>query len=105
MPATTRSSSTLAADAMVDTPLAMGPPDGPANESPREPNEDSKEKISSDKEPGDEFIHEYVNGITALIIIVPTTLVYFLLMLDGSIISVAIPAITSQFDSLLDIGW
>ncbi|KAJ5464993.1 MFS general substrate transporter [Penicillium daleae] len=26
-------------------------------------------------------------------------------MLDGSIIPVAIPAITSQFDSLLDIGW
>ncbi|KAL2866060.1 MDR family MFS transporter [Aspergillus lucknowensis] len=41
----------------------------------------------------------------AVIILIPTTLVYFLLMLDGSIISVAIPAITSAFDSLLDIGW
>ncbi|KAL4997556.1 putative MFS transporter [Aspergillus recurvatus] len=47
-----------------------------------------------------------VKGTTdAAIIIIPTTLVYFLLMLDGSIISVAIPAITSEFDSLLDIGW
>ncbi|TQB76273.1 hypothetical protein MPDQ_000581 [Monascus purpureus] len=61
--------------------------------------------VGSDKEPAREFVHEYVNGITALIIIVPTTLVYFLLMLDGSIISMAIPTITSQFDSLLDTGW
>ncbi|KAL3431033.1 hypothetical protein BDV09DRAFT_199085 [Aspergillus tetrazonus] len=47
-------------------------------------------------------------SITAAIIILPTTLVYFLLMLDGSIIFVAIPAIPAiitEFDSLLDIGW
>lgn len=38
-------------------------------------------------------------------IIVPATLVYFLVMLDGSIISTAIPQITVEFNSLLDVGW
>ena len=51
-----------------------------------------------------EFVHEYVKSITAAIIILPTTVVYFLLMLDGSIISVAIPAIITEFDSLLDLA-
>lgn len=72
---------------------------------PWRPTRTARRRVGSDKEPAREFVHEYVNGITALIIIVPTTLVYFLLMLDGSIISMAIPTITSQFDSLLDTGW
>ncbi|KAK1759802.1 MFS general substrate transporter [Echria macrotheca] len=49
--------------------------------------------------------HEYVTGPKLFAILVPTTLVYFLVMLDGSIIATAIPAITTQFDSLLDIAW
>jgi hypothetical protein len=52
-----------------------------------------------------EEYHEYVTGIKLILIMIPTTLVYFLLMLDGSIVSTAIPTITSEFDSLLDIGW
>lgn len=38
-------------------------------------------------------------------ILFPATLVYFLVMLDSSIISTAIPEITNEFNSLLDVGW
>ena len=57
------------------------------------------------KEKPDGFVYEYIPTATAVMILIPTTLVYFLVMLDGSIIAVAIPAITSEFNSLLDIGW
>jgi len=63
----------------------------------------NEEDIEKTSKPEDE--HEYVTGIKLVLIMVPITLVYFLLMLDGSIISTAIPEITSQFDSLLDVGW
>lgn len=48
---------------------------------------------------------EYVHGMKLMVIMVPVTLVYFLLMLDTSIVSTAVPTITSEFDSLKDIGW
>lgn len=60
--------------------------------------ESAKEALEDDN-------HEYVTGVKLIMILMPTTLVYFLLMLDGSIISTAIPEITSEFDSLLDVGW
>ncbi|KAI0842746.1 MFS general substrate transporter [Hypoxylon sp. FL0890] len=66
-------------------------------------NEDPTEKRAP-KNP-QEFRHEYVTGIKLIFILFPITLVYFLLMLDGSIVSTAIPSITSEFNSLLDIGW
>ncbi|KAL4778866.1 putative MFS transporter [Aspergillus varians] len=40
-----------------------------------------------------------------ILIIFPVTLAYFLLMLDTSIVSTAVPEITSRFNSLLDVGW
>ncbi|RDW57711.1 hypothetical protein BP5796_12512 [Coleophoma crateriformis] len=46
-----------------------------------------------------------ISGLKRALIIVPITLVYFLVMLDSSIISTAIPQITNEFNSLLDIGW
>lgn len=46
-----------------------------------------------------------VSGLKRALIIMPTTLVHFLVMLDSSIISTAIPQITDEFDSLLDVGW
>ncbi|PYH87574.1 putative MFS transporter [Aspergillus ellipticus CBS 707.79] len=50
----------------------------------------------------DEYLLSLPQGLS---IIFPVTLVYFLLMLDTSIVSTAAPEITSQFDSLLDVGW
>ncbi|OBT75186.1 hypothetical protein VF21_06138 [Pseudogymnoascus sp. 05NY08] len=49
--------------------------------------------------------HEYVTGIKLFIILAVVTLVFFLLMLDMSIVTNAIPAITNYFHSLEDLGW
>lgn len=64
----------------------------------------SQNEKHSEKNPKEEE-HEYVTGVKLILIIIPVTLVYFLVMLDGSIVSTAIPQITSDFDSLLDVGW
>lgn len=40
-----------------------------------------------------------------VLIMIPVTWAYFLVMLDNSVITTAIPSITSHFNSLLDIGW
>jgi hypothetical protein len=64
----------------------------------------SQNEADSEKNPKEEE-HEYVTGVKLIFIIISVTLVYFLVMLDGSIVSTAIPQITSDFDSLLDVGW
>ncbi|KFY33399.1 hypothetical protein V494_07663 [Pseudogymnoascus sp. VKM F-4513 (FW-928)] len=65
--------------------------------------EKEKEKELSTDKPEDEQLN--ISGLQRALIIAPVTLVYFLVMLDGSIISTAIPQITDDFNSVLDIGW
>ena len=48
---------------------------------------------------------ENIPTLQIVLVLVPVTLVYFLVMLDNSIIATAIPSITSEFNSLLDVGW
>ncbi|KAJ5375490.1 hypothetical protein N7517_007496 [Penicillium concentricum] len=48
---------------------------------------------------------EYLTGLKLLFVLSGVTLVCFLVMLDTSIISTAIPRMTSEFHSLGDIGW
>ncbi|OQE43452.1 hypothetical protein PENCOP_c003G08167 [Penicillium coprophilum] len=48
---------------------------------------------------------EYLTGLKLLFVLSGVTLVCFLVMLDTSIISTAIPRMTSEFHSLSDIGW
>lgn len=48
---------------------------------------------------------QYITGQKLLAITGSVTLVFFLLMLDQSILSTAIPQITSNFQSLPDVGW
>lgn len=48
---------------------------------------------------------EYVTGLKLYTIITIITLVCFLMMLDTSIVSTAVPKITSDFHSLPDVGW
>ncbi|RAL02600.1 MDR family MFS transporter [Aspergillus ibericus CBS 121593] len=48
---------------------------------------------------------EWVEGITLVMVITGITLVVFLMLLDMSIVSTAIPTITSQFHSLDDVAW
>jgi hypothetical protein len=65
--------------------------------------EDAEKNLAADS--AKVFVHEYVTGIKIVLILIPTTLVYFLLMLDASVMATAIPSVTFEFDSLLDIGW
>ncbi|KAI1770195.1 MFS general substrate transporter [Hypoxylon cercidicola] len=48
---------------------------------------------------------EYISGIKLTLILSAITIVYFLVMLDTTIIATAIPYITNDFHSLLDVGW
>ncbi|PYI02700.1 MFS general substrate transporter [Aspergillus sclerotiicarbonarius CBS 121057] len=48
---------------------------------------------------------EWVQGLTLGMVITGVTLVVFLMLLDMSIVSTAIPTITSQFHSLNDVAW
>ncbi|KAL9082890.1 MAG: hypothetical protein Q9165_008743 [Trypethelium subeluteriae] len=59
--------------------------------------------ISTEK-PEEEQLPD-ITGLKRALIIGPITLVYFLVMLDGAIVSTAIPQITDEFNSLLDVGW
>lgn len=47
----------------------------------------------------------YVTGFRLFMIVASVSLITFLLLLDQSILSTAIPHITSQFHSLPDVGW
>lgn len=48
---------------------------------------------------------EYPSGIARILILGPVTLTYFVFFLDLAVVSTAAPAITSTFNSLLDVGW
>lgn len=48
---------------------------------------------------------EYVTGLKLYAIMAIITSVCFLMMLDTSIVSTAVPKITSDFHSLPDVGW
>ncbi|CBF88300.1 hypothetical protein AN1031.2 [Aspergillus nidulans FGSC A4] len=48
---------------------------------------------------------QYPSGWRVTMILTSVTLAYFLFFLDLAVLSTATPAITSQFDSLVDVGW
>ncbi|KAI1115791.1 major facilitator superfamily domain-containing protein [Nemania sp. NC0429] len=50
-------------------------------------------------------LHEHLTGLKLLLLLVSVGLVFFVLLLDNSIISTAVPKITSEFHSLPDVGW
>ncbi|CAI7585270.1 unnamed protein product [Penicillium crustosum] len=52
-----------------------------------------------------ELKREYPSGLAVTLILTSVTLAYFLFFLDLAVISTATPAITTQFDSLVDVGW
>jgi hypothetical protein len=65
--------------------------------------QDGTENSTSDDDTG--LKHEYLTGLPLTLILTSVTLAYFLFFLDLAVISTATPAITSQFDSLVDVGW
>ncbi|GAB1214124.1 hypothetical protein ATERTT37_003284 [Aspergillus terreus] len=52
-----------------------------------------------------ELKSEYPSGLAVTLILTSVTLAYFLFFLDLAVLSTATPAITSRFDSLVDVGW
>ncbi|KAI0479247.1 putative MFS multidrug transporter [Xylariaceae sp. FL0804] len=48
---------------------------------------------------------EYVEGFKLFSVLLGTTIVYFLILLDTSILSTAVPRIATEFHSLQDVGW
>ncbi|PGH09550.1 hypothetical protein GX51_00656 [Blastomyces parvus] len=62
----------------------------------------TEKSLSSDDA---ELKYEYPNGFALTLILTSVTLAYFLFFLDLAVISTATPAITSDFDSLVDVGW
>ncbi|KAJ6072376.1 hypothetical protein N7467_010461 [Penicillium canescens] len=52
-----------------------------------------------------ELKFKYPTGLSVTLILTSVTLAYFLFFLDLAVISTATPAITSQFNSLVDVGW
>lgn len=61
-------------------------------------------EISASSDDG-EPKRQYPSGLAVTLILTSVTLAYFLFFLDLAVISTATPAITSQFDSLVDVGW
>ncbi|KAJ5741895.1 hypothetical protein N7533_011304 [Penicillium manginii] len=63
------------------------------------------EKDATAPDDNQESTTQYVTGVKLVAIISAVTLVYFLILLDMSIIVTAIPRITTHFHSLADVGW
>lgn len=68
------------------------------------PTEDTLVPIMSKTESTKAEMH-YVTGLKLFMVVASVSLIVFLLLLDQSILSTAIPHITSQFHSLPDVGW
>jgi hypothetical protein len=64
---------------------------------------DRAEKSSSIEDT--ELKYQYPSGVAVTLILTSVTLAYFLFFLDLAVLSTATPAITSEFDSLVDVGW
>ena len=48
---------------------------------------------------------EQMSHIQRFLLLAPVTLTYFLWFLDLAVVSTATPAITTEFNSLADVGW
>ncbi len=90
--------------------MAKTPPvaDTTENSQPVTPEDRVDDVEKRDLSPDDESTgheREYVTGIARWLILGPVTLAYFTFFLDLAVLSTAAPAITSEFNSLIDIGW
>lgn len=73
------------------------------DETKPEPNSTDKDGSTTEEEQEDET--QYPGGTRLGLVMLALCLAVFLLSLDNSIISTAIPKITDEFNSLGDIGW
>ncbi|KAE8445747.1 hypothetical protein EG329_012926 [Mollisiaceae sp. DMI_Dod_QoI] len=68
---------------------------------------DPEKRVEGESNPAHpvEDEYEYITGIKLFLAMVGVVLACFLMLLDTSIITTAIPRITSDFNSLKDVGW
>ena len=64
--------------------------------------DDEKEKAVQDAAAEEK---PQLSRLARILILGPVTLTYFLWFLDLAVVSTATPAITSEFNSLVDVGW
>ncbi|KAI0896269.1 putative MFS multidrug transporter [Annulohypoxylon nitens] len=86
-------------------PRREGDREGEESTPDAEKQEPSASSSTENVEAGDVETGDYVTGYKLALLLFSVTTFFFLLMLDMSIISTAIPQITSDFHSLQDIGW
>ncbi|KAI1329047.1 major facilitator superfamily domain-containing protein [Xylariaceae sp. FL0255] len=88
----------------------------PVAEEAQQQNEKSEKDLKAGDEEEEEFpptgglkegdeAKDYVTGFKLWSVLVSTAVLFFLVLLDNSILSTAIPRITTQFHSLPDQGW
>ncbi|KAH8664341.1 major facilitator superfamily transporter [Xylariales sp. PMI_506] len=71
----------------------------------QEPQSDSTVvETTTSATPAEEDV-EYIEGVKRFAVMAATTLVVFTMLLDTSILSTAVPYITTEFHSLSDVGW
>ncbi|RYP24099.1 hypothetical protein DL767_008675 [Monosporascus sp. MG133] len=63
-----------------------------------------QEDVESTPGGAEEYKHEHPEGFRLTLILTAVVLAYLLVYLDPAIMSTATPSITSNFDSLVDIG-
>lgn len=87
----------------LDSPDACPSGSSDLGQNPLAPKEqDPKHSTPADNE---DTKYQYPSGLSVTLILTSVTLAYFLFFLDLAVISTATPAITSEFDSLVDVGW
>jgi len=77
----------------------------PSDEHELELKPGSKQTPKHDKPANQDQEPEWVSGFKLFTVMAAVTFVCFLMLLDSSIVSTAVPRITNDFHSLPDVGW
>jgi hypothetical protein len=65
----------------------------------------SAQDQQEDVDNAEDYVHVFPTGFKLASILAAVVVSYFLIFLDLAVMSTVTPAITSEFDSLVDIGW
>ncbi|KAK2015900.1 major facilitator superfamily transporter [Colletotrichum eremochloae] len=99
----------LASSQGPEAPPSAPVTDHPLSEKPPSSSEDGGHRATGDASASateqEDAEEEYITGVKLLLVLSALTLVVFLMLLDGSIITTAVPEITTAFNSLSDVGW
>ncbi|KDN62611.1 putative major facilitator superfamily transporter [Colletotrichum sublineola] len=98
----------LASSQGPEAPPSAPVTDHPLSEKPPLSSEDGGHRATGDASASateqEDAEEEYITGVKLLLVLSALTLVVFLMLLDGSIITTAVPEITTAFNSLSDVG-